>query len=782
VRLASFTVKDSNKTMPDTTDLERPEAALVQRRERFDSLKRIVVGRPRASSELHETLLSKTLALPIFASDPLSSVAYATEAALAVLIVASAGAGHLVLPVSIAIAAVLGIVVLSYTQTVNAYETSGGAYVVARENLGTLPSLVAAAALLVDYILTVAVSVTAGVLALTSAAPSLASHRVGLSLVFVVLLTLANLRGVRESGILFALPTYAFVVVMFTMIATGVGKCAAGACPEAHVTHPIAAGAGTVGVLVVLRAFSSGAAALTGVEAISNGVGAFRRPQGRNAAKTLLIMGGIAISLFVGVSYLAVHMHARPSQTVSVISEIARGTFPAGSATSFLYFAVQGLTFAILVLAANTSYQGFPRLGAVLARDRYFPRQFINLGDRLVHSNGIIVLSGLAAFLIWIFKANVLALIHLYVIGVFTAFTLSQTGMVRYWLRRRDPGWRRAAILNGTGAVATFVVAILVIQTKFLAGAWAVTVAIPVLVTSFYGVRRHYRKVERRLRAGAAAVSAAPTATNELVLYVESADAALREALFYARQVAGDRFRAIHVRGAHSDPGIRPRFRELTDLRPDLEVLEPEGGRVDAVIDYLWALPRGESNFVTVVIPELFRRSSMVATVARRTELALKLRLLREPGVVVTDVPVLAGNGAPRAPRRIACRILVSGAHAASLRAVNYARTLDLHDTRALFFAFDSEEADRLRVEWPELHARLPLEIEQAPFRDLGDPLLRHLRAITAEPDTVALVIMPELIFSGPQRFLHNQRALYIKRLLLFEPRVILTSVPYRLD
>jgi hypothetical protein len=330
--------------------------------------------------------------------------------------------------------------------------------------------------------------------------------------------------------------------------------------------------------------------------------------------------------------------------------------------------------------------------------------------------------------------------------------------------------------------VATFVVAILVIQTKFLAGAWAVTVAIPVLVTSFYGVRRHYRKVERRLRAGAAAVSAAPTATNELVLYVESADAALREALFYARQVAGDRFRAIHVRGAHSDPGIRPRFRELTDLRPDLEVVEPEGGRVDAVIDYLWALPRGESNFVTVVIPELFRRSSMVATVARRTELALKLRLLREPGVVVTDVPVLAGNGAPRAPRRIACRILVSGAHAASLRAVNYARTLDLHDTRALFFAFDSEEADRLRVEWPELHARLPLEIEQAPFRDLGDPLLRHLRAITAEPDTVALVIMPELIFSGPQRFLHNQRALYIKRLLLFEPRVILTSVPYRLD
>jgi hypothetical protein len=252
-------LKDRSKTMTDTTERKGPEAVPAQRRERLDSLKRVVVGRPRASSELHETLLSKTLALPIFASDPLSSVAYATEAALAVLIAASAGAGHLVLPVSIAIAAVLGIVVLSYTQTVTAYATSGGAYVVARENLGTLPSLVAAAALLVDYILTVAVSVTAGVLALTSAAPSLASHRVSLSLVFVVLLTLVNLRGVRESGILFALPTYAFVVVMFTMIGTGVGKCAAGACPEAHVTHPIAAGAGTVGALVVLRAFSSGA-------------------------------------------------------------------------------------------------------------------------------------------------------------------------------------------------------------------------------------------------------------------------------------------------------------------------------------------------------------------------------------------------------------------------------------------------------------------------------------------------------------------------------------------
>jgi amino acid transporter len=747
----------------------------------LDVVKRVVVGRPRASGEIHDTLLSKTLALPIFAADPLSSVAYATEAALAVLIAASATAGHLALPISIAIAAVLGIVVLSYTQTVQAYQTSGGAYVVARDNLGTLPSLVAAAALLADYILTVAVSVTAGVVALASAAPSLASHKVALSLLFVLILTLANLRGVRESGILFAVPTYAFIVAFFAMIGTGVSKCAVGTCPQAHVPDPIAAGTGAVTLFVVLRAFASGAAALTGVESISNGVNAFRPPPGKNAARTLLVMGSVAIALFIGTSWLAVHMHAVPSNSVSVVSEIARATFPASSWSSFMYYAVQGLTFAILVLAANTSYQGFPRLGAVLARDRFFPRQFINLGDRLVYSNGIIVLAAIASFLIWIFHADVLALIHLYVIGVFTAFTLSQAGMVRYWWRRRDPGWQRSATLNAIGCLATGLVALLVIQAKFAAGAWAVIVAIPVMIVGFYGVNRHYRKVERRVRAGVAAVAAAPPPTNDVVLYVESEDTALHEALWYARQIAGDHFRAIHVPGPRSDPGIRARFRSLTDIHPDLEVLDPDLGRPEAVIDYLWSLPRGESNFVTVVIPELFRRRTLLAAVERRTELALKLRLLREPGVVITDVPVLAQNGHQPLPGRAVGRLLVSGAHAASLRAANYASTLGFEDTKALFFAFDNEESERLRAEWMAGGIQMPLQIEEAPFRDIGDPLLAALREITADPEAVAVVIMPELIFSGPQRLLHNQRALYIKRLLLFEPRVILTSVPYRL-
>jgi amino acid transporter len=758
-------------------------AIATERAERFDAMKRVLVGRPRATGEMDETLLSKKLALPIFASDPLSSVAYATESGLVVLVAASAAAAHFILPISVAIGVLLAIVVLSYRQTVQAYQTSGGAYVVAKENLGTLPSLVGAAALLVDYVLTVAVSVAAGVLALTSVAPSLEPHKVALSLGAVVLLTLVNLRGVRESGIAFALPTYSFVAVMYVMVAAGIGKCATGSCPQATVPHPVAAGAGAVGLFVVLRAFASGASALTGVEAISNGVSAFRPPKGRNAAATLVALGLIAISLFLGVSYLAVHTHARPSQTVSLISEIARATFPAGSPGSFLYYAVQATTFAILILAANTSYQGFPRLAAVLAQDRFFPRQFVNLGDRLVYSNGIVVLAGLASLLIWVFHANVISLIHLYVIGVFTAFTLSQAGMVRYWHRRKEPGWQRRIAINGVGAATTGLVTLLVVETKFLAGAWMVTVAVPVLIGIFFLVSRHYRKVGRRLRAGVAAVAAAPPATNQVVLYVEAADAALREALWYAREIAGDEFRAVHVRGRRTDPGIRPRFRELTGQRTDLELVEPEDSRVDAVIDYLWALPRGESTFVTMIVPEQFKRRSLAAAVARRTEFSLKLHLLTEPGVVMTDVPVLGQRAREwRAPKRAVCRILVSGAHAASMRAVNYAGTLGLEDRRAVFFAFDAEEAGRVEREWNERRMQTPLEIEEAPFRDLGDPLLCYLRGITADPDAVAVVLVPELVFSGTGRLLHNQRALYIKRLLLFEPRVILASVPYRLD
>jgi amino acid transporter len=746
------------------------------------TIKRALIGRPRASGELHETLLSKKLALPIFASDPLSSVAYATEAALVVLLAASVSSASLVVPIAIAIAIVMAIVVLSYTQTVQAYETSGGAYVVAKENLGKLPSLVGAAALLVDYILTVAVSIAAGVLALTSAAPSLENHKVGISLAFLSLLTMVNLRGVRESGILFAVPTYAFVVAMLALVATGIGKCTVGSCPQAEVPDPLATGVGAIGVFVLLRAFASGAAALTGVEAISNGVSAFRPPQGKNAAKTLLAMGAIAISLFLGVSYLAVAMDARPSESVSVISEIARATFPADSFSSPMYFAVQALTFGILILAANTSYQGFPRLAAILARDRFFPRQFVNLGDRLVYSNGILVLAGIAALLIWIFKADVIALIHLYVVGVFTAFTLSQAGMVRYWLRRKEPGWQRRALINGIGGVATGLVTLLVIQAKFAAGAWMVVVAIPMLIAIFLLVNRHYRTVARRLRAGAAAVRAAPPASNDVVVYIEALDPATGLAAWYAREIAGRDYHPICVPKKGPLPDPRGRWWDFSGGGVRIEALPRHDTAVDSVLDYIWAFPRGDASFVTVVIPETFERASLLsAIIRRRTTFTLKRRLLSEPGIVITNVPLVTANDSEPAPERVVGRVLVSGVQAASLRALNYMRTLDLPDAKAVFFAFDAEEAKTIELEWNRADLDFPLEIVEASYRDLGDPLLRYLREITADPDVLASVVMPELVFSGWRKLLHNQRALYIKRLLLFEPRVILSSVPYHL-
>jgi amino acid transporter len=741
-------------------------------------IRRAIVGRPMATGEMEETLLPKFLALPIFASDPLSSVAYATEAGMVVLLAAGAGALYLILPISVAIAALLAIVALSYTQTVKAYETSGGAYIVAKDNLGTLPSLVAGAALLTDYVLTVAVSVAAGILAITSAAPSLSSHKVALSLGCILVIMLVNLRGVRESGLLFALPTYAFLLSLYVMIGVALWKMASGSTPHAVNVHPLAAGAGTVGIFLVLRAFASGSSALTGVEAISNGVTAFRRPQSKNAARTLVIMATLAISLFLGVSFLAVKMHAHPSSTDSVLSEIARGVFPAGSFGAAMYYVVQGTTLAILIFAANTSYQGFPRLAALLARDRFFPRQFENLGDRLVYSNGIVVLTGLAAALLVVFRANVNSLIHLYVIGVFTAFTLSQSGMVRYWRRTRGPGWRHRAVINGIGATATGIVTLLVIQTKFTEGAWAVMVAIPLMILIFYGINRHYRRIGRRLRAGAIAITAAPSATNTVVLYVDAFDEATRLANWYARQIAGNDYHPVHVLGS-SGRDLRGRWWDWSGGGTVIEALEREDRPADAVLDYVWQIPRGESSFVTVVVPEQFKRASLLTALSRRTAFSLKLRLLREPGVVITDVP-LVGADHPL-PKRLVCRVFVSGAHAASLRAANYAQTLGIKDTTAVSFAFEAAEAQRVRFDWAALGTDLPLEIDEAHYRDIGDPLLHYVRELTADPEVVVAVILPEIVVSGLTRVLHNQRALYLKRLLLFEPRVILSSVPYQL-
>jgi len=736
-----------------------------------------------ASGQMEDQLLPISLALPIFSADAISSVAYATEAAMVVLVGVSLGALHWTLPIAIAVSALMAIVVASYRQTVRAYAQAGGAYIVAKENLGKLPSLVAAAALLVDYVLTVAVSVASGIFAITSAVSSLAPYRVELSLAAIALIAMVNLRGVREAGILFAIPTYGFILALYVAIGTGFARCAAGSCPHATAPHPLTAGIGAVGVLVILRAFSSGASALTGVEAIANGVNAFRRPQSANAARTLALLGTIAISLFLGVSWLAVHMHARPSTTDSVLSQIARAAFPAGGATSFMYWVVQVFTFAILVLAANTSYQGFPRLSALLAKDRFVARQFTNLGDRLVFSNGVVVLTGAAVALVIVYHANVNSLIHLYVVGVFTAFTLSQAGMVRYWLRTRDTGWQYRGAVNTVGAITTGIVALVVIWSKFAEGAWLVIVAIPLLVLLFLGINRHYRRFARRLRVGASAVRTAREPTNKVLLWVESLDVATEGALWYARAIRHEGpVRALLAPGRHTDPGIRPRWWDFAQAEPKLEILSTEEGRMQALLEEVWRLPRGESDFVTVVIPEQFKRQSLLSA-AGRMSFRLKLRLLSEPGVVVTDVPVVTTRRAAEGhtPKKVVVRVLLANVHAGAMRAVSYAQALGVEDVRAVSFAFDGEEAERFRGEWQRAGLPLPLDLSDAPYRDIGTPLRAYIRELTADPDTVVNVVMPEMVVHGWARVLHNQRALYIKRVLLFEPHVILSSVPYQL-
>jgi amino acid transporter len=761
------------------TQTEDDKTLAVPPAEGLDLVKRAIVGSPMPSDAMDETLLRKTLALPIFASDPFSSVAYATEAAMVVLVGTSLAGARLVFPLSLAVSALLVIVIVSYRQTVRAYSTSGGSYVVSKENLGRVPSLVAAAALLVDYVLTVAVSVAAGILAISSAAPSLGQYTVPLSIAAVVLITLVNLRGVRESGIAFAIPTYLFILAYLAMMGAGVAKCAVGTCPHATSPDALPAGAAAVTFFVLLRAFASGSAALTGIEAISNGVSAFRHPQARNAARTLAILGVVAVTFFVGVSWLAVQMGARPSASVSVVAQIARATFPSGSTFGFMFWVVQVTTFAILVLAANTSFQGFPRLAALLARDRFFPRQFANLGDRLVYSNGIIVLAGLAILLLWHYKARVDSLIHLYVLGVFTAFTLSQIGMVLYWRRMRTAGWKRSASLNALGAATTGVVLVVVVLTKFMQGAWLVTVAIPLLVLMFLGIHRHYRRTSRRLRAGAAAVTASATPRATTVLAVTAIDGATERAVWYSRQVTGSGFHAVHVPGRGTDVAIRPRWLKwIGDDGPRLEPLASGEGRVETLLEYIWGVPRNDVDFVNVVVPEQFRRPSLLEFLRRPAALHLKLRLLKEPGVVTTDVPLVEGEH-PVAKRAVG-RVLVSGVHGASLRALAYARTLELDDVRAVFFAFDADEARRIRQDWERYAIGLPLDVIEAPFRDIGDPVRAYLRNITAH-DAIAIVVMPELVVHGWRRLLHNQRALYLKRILLFEPRVILSSVPYRL-
>jgi amino acid transporter len=752
------------------------------------TFKRTLVGRRMPMAGLEGELLPRWIALPIFASDPLSSVAYATEAALVVLVGASVASRGLIVPISAVIAALLIVVVLSYRQTIFAYPNGGGSYVVAKENLGQMAGLVAAASLLTDYVLTAAVSIASGVLAVTSAVPELSSHAVELSLAVLFLLVLVNLRGVRESGFVFALPTYGFITAIGVMIGVGLVRGLMFGWPTAHVPDPTQVGlASSVTLVVLLRAFASGCSALTGVEAISNGVTAFRRPQPRNAASTLMSMGVIAVILFMGVSILAWKVDARPSTSVSVLSEIARCVFPPGG-SSFGYYAVQATTAAVLALAANTAFQGFPRLAALLASDSYLPRQFSNLGDRLVYSNGILVLALVAGALIVGFHANVNSLIHLYLLGVFTAFTLSQFGMVKHNWARRGSGASKGTLtyqitLNATGGMLTGLVGVIVIATKFGEGAWMVVIAIPVLVLSFITVGRHYADVRTRLRDPGGGYGAV---RGPVVLFVAALDDATAEALLYVRAIAGDRFQPIHVADQTGVSGIAHAWRGFSHDGPPLLTLPRERTVSGTVASYVRDLEHAPGEVTTLVVPELFRKRSVVAILRGRTTLALRLRLQGEQDIVLADVPVVADASGLRRPasgkQRTSVLLPISELNAASRHALGYALGLGSDNVMGLHVELGADDVSQTRAAWAARALPIPIKVVPSPYRDLGQPLLAEIRAITADPDAVCVVVMPEIISPHRwQRVLHNQRALFIKRLLLFEERVVLTSVPYRL-
>jgi amino acid transporter len=617
-------------------------------------LKRVLVGRPMSSARLGETLLPTWLALPVFCSDPISSVAYATEQI--VLVLAAGGLAALTQTpwVGLAVVVLLVVVVASYRQTCFAYPNGGGAFVVSRDNLGETAALVAASALLVDYVMTVAVSVVSGVVAITSAVPRFAPHAVAMSVGCVVVLALANLRGTKESGRAFAVPTYAFIGLTMLMFVVAAVKSWGGTLALAQTARqPLPATihiGGMFTVILLMRAFASGCTALTGVEAISNGVPAFRKPKSRNAALTLTLMGVIAVVLFAGITLLAVRLQARaqPDGNPSVISQIATSVFGGGSVLFFLF---QAATAGILVLAANTAFNGFPVLASILGRDRYLPRQLHNRGDRLVFSNGILLLAGVAVALIIGFDANIDKLIQLYIIGVFTSFTLSQVAMVRHWARaladerqpRRRRSIRRSQAINLVGAVSTTVVLVVVFATKVAHGAWLAVTAMIFLFFVMRGINRYYARVSHEISADDVEPTL-PARVHAIVLVSRLHRPALR-ALALARATRPDVLEAVTMDLDAAETRELVSEWEGRELPVRLRVLAaPYRDLARPLVEYVRELRRYEPrSVITVFIPEYVTTRWWQNLLHNHSALRLKGRLLFTPGVVVVNVPYHLG-------------------------------------------------------------------------------------------------------------------------------------------
>jgi len=604
--------------------------------------KRLLVGNPIETAAQHDQRLSKRIALAVFSSDALSSVAYASEAILFVLVLTGAHALPLVIPISLAIVVLLLIVGFSYRQTIHAYPNGGGAYIVAHENLGEIPGLIAAASLLIDYVLTVAVSISAGVFAITSLASTwgyvgLGDYRVEIALGCIALITVINLRGVKESGAIFSAPTYVFIVSIVIMIGMGFYRVANGgwvaAVPQLAET---AAAVEPLSVFLILRAFAAGCTALTGVEAISNGVPAFKQPESKNASTTLIWMIVTLGVMFMGISVLAYYIGAAPREDVSVISQIAIQVVGTGPA----FFVIQVATALILVLAANTSYADFPRLASLLSRDRFLPRQFSSRGDRLVFSNGVVALGVFAALLVIAFNAREQSMLPLYAIGVFISFTLSQFGMVRHWLREREPGWQRSVLINGVGALLTAVVLVVIVVTKFEQGAWAVLVLTPILVLLFRSIHKHYQQVARQLSLETAP-RVEPVKRHTALVLISGIHRGVVPALEFAKSIAPDNTTALYVDlDAEHTRKIEEKWARWGAGIP-LQVLDsPYRSLVRPIMRYVDQIDaQYDDDVLSVILPEFIPSKWWQHLLHNQTALAIKAALLFRKGVVVISVP-----------------------------------------------------------------------------------------------------------------------------------------------
>lgn len=605
------------------------------------SLKRLLIGKPIATEQQQQARLSRFTGLAVFSSDVLSSVAYATEAILAVLILGGALALGLSLPIGIAVAVLMVVVGLSYRQTIYAYPRGGGAYIVARDNLGELPGLIAAGALLIGYVLTVAVSVSAAIAALTSLAgawgyPELRSMAVPLALVCVAIVSLSNLRGARASGLLFAAPTYAFIAGILLMVGYAlVRDVLVGTAPASLPEIPAGQ---AIGLWLVLRAFAAGCTALTGFEAISDGVQAFKAPEAKNAATTLTAVVVILVAMFLGITYLAARYGAVPDPQTqeTVISQVARAVFGVGPAYAF----IQVATTLILLLAANIAFADFPRLASFLSRDRFLPRQFASRGDRLVFSNGILALGFCSALLVVLFRANVVALLPLYAICVFTSFTLSQAGMVRRHMRLQAAGWQRGALISGLGALLTTVVLVVLAVTKFVLGAWIVLVLVPLLVILFQTIHRHYLRVAEQLSLDTAG-RPRPVRRLTVIVLVSGIHKGTLPALELAKSLAPDNVTAVYV---NLDPEqgarVQTRWQEWGCDLPLVMLESPYRSLITPLLRYIDEIEgRYRDDHLMIILPEFIPSRWWEHLLHNQTGLMLRSALMFRKGKTIVSVP-----------------------------------------------------------------------------------------------------------------------------------------------